>query len=120
MKEIKIHIETLDDFQRRSMDMAHRLDRGARKLTKGHLAFESMDGLLKVLTPNRWRLLRALRHQGPLSVRALSRALDRDYRGAHADVAALADAGLIERNEQGAVFVPLTRITAEMALDAAA
>ena len=77
-------------------------------------------GLLKVLTPNRWRLLRALRSGGPISVRALAQALDRDYRGVHADVVLLSDAGLIEKSKQGAVFVPWTRITAEMALDVAA
>lgn len=120
MKEVKFHVETLDDFARRSMEMARRLDQGSRKQGQGHISFESMEGLLKVLTPNRWRLLRALRNRGPLSVRALALSLDRDYRGVHADVAALIDAGLIERNERAAIFVPWTRITAEMALDVAA
>ncbi len=120
MKEVKLHVENLDDFASRSMEVARRLDRGAQKQGQGHISFESMEGLLRVLTPNRWRLLRALRHRGPLSVRALARALDRDYRGVHADVAVLIDAGLIERNEQGAILVPWTRITAEMALDIAA
>ncbi len=120
MKEVKLHVEALDDFARRSMEMARRLDQGVRKKARCHVSFESMEGLLKVLTPNRWRLLRALRNRGPLSVRALARLLDRDYRGTHADVAALINAGLIERNEQGAIFVPWTRITAEMALDIAA
>jgi predicted transcriptional regulator len=120
MKEVKLHVETLDDFARRSMDMARRLDSGSRKRALSHVSFESMEGLLKVLTPNRWRLLRALRSRGPLSVRALARALGRDYRGAHADVALLIESGLIERDAQGAAFVPWTRITAEMALDAAA
>jgi len=120
MKEVKLHVETLDDFAQSSMEMARRLDRGARKQGQGHISFESMEGLLRVLTPNRWRLLRALRTHGPLSVRGLARALDRDYRGVHADVAVLIDAGLIERTEQGAIFVPWARITAEMALDIAA
>ena len=120
MKEVKLHVETLDSFARRSMEMARRLDQGVRKQAKGHVSFESMEGLLKVLTPNRWRLLRALRKGGPQSVRALARLLNRDYRGAHADVAALIDAGLIDRNDEGAIFVPWTRITAEMALDIAA
>jgi predicted transcriptional regulator len=117
MKEVKLHVENLDSFAHRSMDMARRLDRGVRKQAQGHISFESMEGLLEVLTPNRWRLLRALRHSGPLSIRALARLLDRDYRGAHADVSLLIDAGLIERNDKGAIFVPWTRITAEMDLD---
>ena len=120
MREVKLHVETLDGFARRSMEMARRLDQGVRKQGQGHISFESMEGLLRVLTPNRWRLLRTLRNHGPVSVRALARSLDRDYRGAHADVALLIDAGLIERNEQGAIFVPWTRITAEMALNIAA
>jgi hypothetical protein len=35
-------------------------------------------------------------------------------------VAALVDAGLIERDDSGAISVPWSRVTAEMALDAAA
>src|SRR5258705_13865266 len=62
------------------MDMAQRLDQSAQ----GHVSFESMERLLKVLTPNRWRLLRTLRNGGATSVRALARSLNRDYRGAHA------------------------------------
>ncbi len=120
MKEVKLHVETLDGFARRSMEMARRLDQGVRKQGQGDISFESMEGLLRVLTPNRWRLLRALRNHGPLSIRALARTLDRDYRGVHTDVCLLIDAGLIERNEQRAVFVPWTRITAEMALNIAA
>lgn len=120
MLEVKLHVETLDDFARRSMDMARRLDRGERQKGQGRVSFESMEGLLKVLTPNRWRLLRALRNRGPLSVRALAKALNRDYRSAHADVALLIGSSLIERNEKRAVFVPWVRITAEMALETAA
>jgi predicted transcriptional regulator len=65
-------------------------------------------------------LLRALRGRGPSSIRALAQTLGRDYRGVHADVAALVDAGLIERDDSGAISVPWSRVTAEMALDAAA
>jgi predicted transcriptional regulator len=120
MKEVTLHVESFDDFARRSVDMAARLDQGSRGQGTGHVSCESMEGLLRVLTPNRWRLLRALKRGGPLSVRALAGALARDYRGVHADVALLADAGLIERGGQGGVYVPWTRITAEMALDTAA
>jgi predicted transcriptional regulator len=79
-----------------------------------------MEGFLRVLTPNRWALLRALRASGASSIRALSKALDRDYRGVHADVMALIDAGLIERNDSGEISVPWSRVTAEMAVEVAA
>jgi predicted transcriptional regulator len=73
-----------------------------------------------VITPNRWTLLRHLRSMGASSVRALARSLGRDYRGVHADVAALREVGLIERQEDGKVLVPWSRITAEMSVDIAA
>jgi predicted transcriptional regulator len=79
-----------------------------------------METFLKVLTPNRWALLRALRGRGPSSIRALAQSLGRDYRGVHADVAVLVDAGLIERDDSGAISVPWSRVTAEMALDVSA
>jgi predicted transcriptional regulator len=88
--------------------------------TAGHIAFESMETFLKVLARNRWTLLRALRGRGPSSIRALAQTLGRDYRGVHADVTALVDTGLIERDDSGASSVPWSRVTAEMALDVAA
>ena len=102
------------------MAMAERLDRGDREQQATHVAFESMETFLKVLTPNRWALLRALRGRGPSSIRALAQALGRDYRGVHADVTVLVDAGLIQRDDSGAISVPWSRVSAEMALDVAA
>jgi predicted transcriptional regulator len=120
MKEVTLHVRDIDAFFADAKEMARRLDRGAAKTARARFAFESMDGLLKVLTANRWALLRALRRLGPASIRALARHLDRDYRGVHGDVAILVEAGLIARDDEGRVHVPWSRITAEMALDAAA
>ena len=120
MSEVKLHVDTAESFFGHALDMARRFDRGERVQGEAHISFETMETFLKVLTPNRWSLLRTLRERGASSIRALAQALGRDYRGVHADVAVLLDAGLIERNEKGAVLVPWSRITAEMALDAAA
>ena len=120
MKEVTLHVRDIDGFFADAREMARRLDRGQTRTARAKFAFESMDGLLKVLTANRWALLRALRNLGPSSVRALARNLARDYRGVHADVAILVEAGLIARDDEGLIHVPWSRITAEMALDAAA
>jgi predicted transcriptional regulator len=90
----------------------------ARRRLRSH--FEGMEMLLRVLTPNRWALLRRLRSMGASSVRALARSLERDYRGVHGDVAALREAGLVERRADGKFLVPWSRITAEMSVDIAA
>ena len=120
MNEVRLHAESLDAFKDRTMAMARRLDRGERRGSKAHVSFETMEALLRVLTPNRWTLLRASRNAGPSSIRALAKAVRRDYRGVHADVTALLEAGLMARDESGAVGVPWSKITAEMAFDAAA
>ena len=61
-----------------------------------HLAFESWDALSKVLTGKRMALLHYVRRHEVASVRALAKALGRDYSNVHADVQALSGAGLIE------------------------
>ena len=61
-----------------------------------------------------------VRIAGQMSIRALAKSLGRDFRGVHADVTALIDAGLIEKGDDGMIFVPWSRITAEMAFVAAA
>ncbi len=120
MNEVRLRVEGLNAFQNRTIEMARRLDRGERRPGKANISFASMEALLRVLTPNRWVLLRKLRAIGPSSIRALAKALGRDYRGVHADVALLIDAGLIARHEKGPISVPWSRITAEMVLDVAA
>jgi predicted transcriptional regulator len=120
MSEVKIHIDSLDSFFSGALDVARRLDSGDLLPEAATVSFESMELLLKVLTPNRWTLLRSLRKQGPCSIRSLSHLLKRDYRGVHADVVTLLDAGLIERSDDGKIAVPWSRITAEMAVDVAA
>ena len=54
------------------------------------------------------------------SIRALSRDLGRDYRGVHADVVKLLEAGLLEKDEAGLVYVPWRKITAEINVEEAA
>lgn len=120
MREVKLRVEALNAFCAGARQTARRLDRGERAPSGASIAFENMETWLNVLTPGRWRLLRALRSHGPSSIRALAHVVERDYRGVHADVMAMLDIGLIRRDEAGLISVPLDRLTAEMALDLAA
>lgn len=79
------------------------------------LAFESWEGLARVMTGERFRLLRHLHAHPEPSVSALARALGRQYRRVHADVIALEVAGLLERTT-GEVRATADRITAELQL----
>ena len=79
------------------------------------LAFESWEGLASVMTGERYRLMRHVHAHPEPSISALARALGRQYRRVHADVAALEAAGLVDRSN-GAVRATVDRITAEIRL----
>jgi predicted transcriptional regulator len=83
---------------RRFIDAWHRAARGER-FQERHLAFESWDALARVLTKRRMELLRYVRRHKVASVRALAKALGRDYSNVHADVRALVDAGLLDAED---------------------
>ncbi len=99
MKEkLEVHVGgALEDTGRRFIDAWHRLENGKR-VRERHLSFESLEGLLSILTPKRWELLKYVHSHPVRSIRALSEQLKRDYRRVHDDVDALATAGLLERN----------------------
>lgn len=99
MKEkLEVHVgDALEDTGRRFIDAWHRLEKGKR-VRERHLSFESLEGLLSLLTPKRWELLKYVHSHQVRSIRALSVQLKRDFRRVHDDVEALATAGLLERN----------------------
>ena len=97
MSKVKITVGGAFESEaaRRFVDAWHRAERG-KKLQERHLAFESWDALARVLTGKRMELLRYVRRHKVASVRALAKALRRDYSNVHADVQALMAAGLLD------------------------
>ena len=81
-----------------------------------HLNFEDFAMLAAVLTPKRLELLKALRREGPMSVRALSKSVSRDYKNVHVDSAELEAAGLIRRDPEGLMIAPWDVIDAHFRL----
>lgn len=102
MSDVKITVggSIEQDAARRFVDAWHRAERG-EPFREHHLAFESWDALARVMTGKRLDLLRYVRHNQVSSIRALAKALGRDYSNVHADVQALTAAGLIEAGENG-------------------
>lgn len=102
MNEVKITVggQIEEDASRRFVDAWHRAEQG-ESFRERHLVFESWDVLARVLTGKRMELLRYVRRHRVPSVRALAKALGRDYSNVHADVQALTTAGLIETAEDG-------------------
>lgn len=83
------------------------------------ISFATPELLWKVLTAKRWELLKALCGAGPVSIREAARRVARDVKGVHGDVAALLEAGLLNRTESGAIEFPYEAIKVEFLLQAA-
>ena len=102
MSDVKITVGGAieDAAARRFVDAWHRGEQGD-VFCEHHLAFESWEALARVLTAQRLDLLRYVRRHEVSGVRALAKALGRDYRSVHADVEALTAAGLLDATEDG-------------------
>ena len=102
MSDVKITVggAVEDDAARRFVDAWRRAE-GGETFHERHLAFESWDALARVLTGKRMDLLRYVHRHTVTSVRALAKALGRDYSNVHADVQALKTAGLLDPSGGG-------------------
>ena len=69
-----------------------------------------MAELTTLLSPKRMELLRYVAQNPGLSIRALARALKRDYKNVHTDVLELEDRHILERNKDGLVSSPYDEI----------
>ena len=72
------------------------------------------------MTDKRHALLKHLHQHPEKSMRALSRALGRDFKRVHEDVGALESVGLIERDEDGALTARYDQIQATILIDSEA
>jgi predicted transcriptional regulator len=102
MSDVKITVagNLEKEASTRFIDAWHRAERGD-SFHERHLAFESWDALARVLTAKRMELLRYVRRNNVTSIRALAKALQRDYSNVHADVQALSGAGLLDATAHG-------------------
>jgi len=84
------------------------------------LNFESPGEFFGLMTERRWTLVRLLQGQGVLAVRELARRAERDVKRVHEDVQALAELGLVERDDSGGVACPFAEVHVDMHMRAAA
>jgi predicted transcriptional regulator len=86
------------EARRHFIDAWHRAEAG-EDFCERHLAFENWNTLARVLTGKRAELIGYVRRHEVTSVRQLAAALGRDYSNVHADVKALAAAGLLDTDD---------------------
>jgi predicted transcriptional regulator len=117
--ELKIGIGNEGETAQEFVEVWHRTERGKPpEVPMEHLYFPDLETLLRTLTPQRLALLKTLHAVGPVSIRALAKALERDYKNVHTDIQALRHVGLVTRQRDGRLLVPWTRIVAEFRLAA--
>lgn len=83
---------------RRVADAWHQAERGGKVAAQDNVTFVSWSALASVMTDKRHELLRYLHRHPTAGIRALSRALARDYKRVHEDVQALSAVGLVEKD----------------------
>ena len=72
--------------------------------------------MFKVLTGKRWELLNALTGAGPVSIREAARCVERDVKAVHGDVAALLNAGILSKTDDGMIVFPYDAIHVDFLL----
>lgn len=99
----------------------HRMAAAFRGEAQGSfISFASVELLWRTLTPRRFHVLRAMTGQGAMSLRALSRRVERDVKTTHGDVHALIDAGIVEKTEKGEIVFPYDAIHVDFTITNAA
>ena len=115
MAKAIIGITDWDKTSASLIGLGQRLDAGKRLPDADYrLSFPTSTALLESLPPKLLETLRAIRQHGALSVYALAKQLERNYSNVHGDVQKLLVMGLVEKEENGRVFVPWTDVVVRM------
>ena len=93
--------------------------KSGRPAKTARISFATPELLWRVLTAKRWEILKALCGVGPISIREVSRRVERDVKAVHSDVTALLSAGVLDKTESGQVEFPYEAVRVEFMLEAA-
>lgn len=116
-KEILIGVQTGQEAAQGAIKAWKRAEAGLPpEEPVNQLHFADMATLLKYLSPRRVELLQKLRAIGPVNIRQLAQALERDYKNVYSDVAELNHIGLIEETKDRRFQVPWDEIQAKLPL----
>ena len=117
-KKITIKTGSLDKAAKEFVDAwRHAEKEGAPDAPIEKISFTDQALLFKTLTPKRFELLEYVHAQDGISIRALSKALERDYSNVHQDVKLLYQLGLMMKDSKsGQYYVPWDVIVTEITL----
>ncbi|HLX61726.1 MAG TPA: transcriptional regulator [Planctomycetota bacterium] len=113
MRTVTLEVSSREETERRLLGAFHGRPQGA------FISFETPALLFKVLTQKRWELLTAMTGVGPLALREVARRVGRDVKAVHADVHALLNSGILEKNERGRIVFPYDSVRVNFMLKSA-
>jgi len=99
MVEVTVGTGAAEDFFKRSLERARRLDRGEKLPAEIRLTFENPADLMRVLSEQRIRVLKTVRAK-PRPVSDLAVTLKRDRKAVSRDVKILESFGLVRTHAQ--------------------
>lgn len=114
MKTVTIGVSSLEEVKQRTFAAA----RGKKQTP--HITFATEELLWKRLTPKRFQILKAMTGAGEIGLREIARLVDRDMRGVHTDLRALAEARIIEQHENSKYEFPFDAIHVDFTVKKAA
>lgn len=118
MRVLTVRVMTVNDAFRMAMLDASRAMGG--DFIGSELIFPTVEQLAKtMLAPNRWQIINAMKGADAMSIRELSRIVNRDFRSVYNDVQSLLAGGVLDKNNDK-IVLPYDRIHIEFSSDDAA
>ena len=114
MRTLHIRIESEDENWERVHKLAHRIEAGEKIRPEEGLTFTDLQTFLTSMTPRRLETTFQLNNLGPSSIRALAKAVSRDYKSIYQDVQKVIELGLIAKREDGLIEAPYDRIVTDL------
>lgn len=115
MRTVIIGVASLEDVRQRTTEAAR-----TKRPTTPRVTFATEELLWKTLTPKRFALLKIMAGAGPLGLRELARMVERDSKGVHTDLQALAKARIIEQDGGSKYEFPYDEIRVDFTVRKAA
>jgi predicted transcriptional regulator len=84
-----------------------------------HITFASPALLWRTLTAKRMEMLQAMAGRGPLTIREVSRLVQRDVKSVHGDIGVLVAAGVLDKTD-GRIEFPYDAVHVDFTLEKAA
>lgn len=112
MSTVTISVETREDVTRRALAALGGDAQEAR------ISFPSVEVLWSVMTAKRWAILQAMAGKGEMTYRAVASLVGRDVKAVHDNIAALIEAGIVEKSESGRLLFPYDEVHVDFRLKA--